>query len=34
VSDLDYNDDGSVDFYLGPIAPEGKEKKRYIYRKT
>ncbi len=26
VSDLDYNDDGSVDLYLGPTPPEGKEK--------
>jgi hypothetical protein len=24
--DLDQNDDGSVDIYFGPIAPEGKEK--------
>ncbi len=26
VSDLDYNDDGSVDLYLGPTPPKGKEK--------
>ena len=26
VSDLDFNADGSVDLYLGPTPPEGKEK--------